>query len=88
MAFASAVTEMSVFGNKRVHFGTYVSTDGTQGGDIDTGLRSCEMMLLQGVAAAVTASTPTVNATLPIAGSAVTIVTIADVSGRWMAVGY
>ena len=88
MAFVSAITETTVFGNKRIHFGTYVSASGTAGGDVNTGLRSCEMMLLQGVAAAVTASTPTVNETLPIEGSAVTIVTIANASGRWMAVGY
>lgn len=88
MAFTSAVTMKTVFGNKRVHFGTY-STDSTDtGGDINTGLRSCEAIFLQQTGSAVTADAPVINETLPCAGNAVTIVQTASADGYWMAVGY
>lgn len=88
MAFASAVTDRSVFGNKRVNFGTYTNGSGDTGGDINTGLKTCEFISLQPNAAAVIATAPVVNETLPVAGSAVTVVTADDEDGYWMAVGY
>jgi hypothetical protein len=88
MSFASAVTSKTVFGNKRVNFGTFTNGASDTGGDINTGLRSCEEIFLQHVSSAVVASAPSVNETLPVAGSAVTIVTTAGADGRWMAIGY
>ena len=88
MAFTSAVTLKTVFGNKRVNAGTFTNTSASTGGDIDTGLRNCEGMLLQHSGAAVTADAPAVNGTLPVAGKAVTIVTTADADGYWIAIGH
>lgn len=88
MTFAAAVTSKTVFGNKRVHFGTFTNGASDTGGDIDTGLRSCEEMFLQHGGSAVATNAPAVNETLPVAGSAVTIVTTAGFDGRWMAIGY
>jgi len=88
MAFTSAITAKTVFGNKRVHFGTYTTDSTDTGGDINTGLRSCEAIFLQQMASAVTADAPVVNETLPVAGSAVTIVQTASADGYWMAIGY
>ena len=88
MAFTSAISTKTVFGNKRVHYGTFTTSSTDTGGDIDTGLRSCEAIFLQQMAAAVTADAPVVNETLPVAGSAVTIVTTASADGYWMAIGY
>lgn len=88
MAFTSAIVTKTVFGNKRVHFGTFTTSGAETGGDIDTGLRSCEEIFLQQMAAAVTADAPVINETLPVDGSAVTIVTTASADGYWMAIGY
>lgn len=88
MAFTSAVTVRSNSGNKRMHMGTYTSSSTDTGGDINTGLRSCEMICLQQTASAVTADAPVVNETLPCDGSAVTIVQTASADGYWIAWGY
>jgi hypothetical protein len=88
MAFESAITGRTVFGNKRVHFGTFTNGASDAGGNINTGLRSCEAMLLQHGGAGAVASAPAVNETLPAAGSAITIVTTAGADGYWTAVGY
>ena len=72
-------------GNKRVHFGTW--TTDTTGGDIDTGLAQCEGMVLQTSGAAVSADQSAVNETLPVAGSAVTIVCTSGADGYWIAWG-
>jgi hypothetical protein len=88
MAFSSAITIKSVFGNKRVHIGTYTTSSSETGGDINTGLRSCEFIVLQQTASAVTADAPVINETLPCDGSAVTIVQTASADGYWMAIGY
>ena len=88
MAFESEVTIRSVMGNKRVHFGTYTNGSGDTGGDINTGLRSCEFLSLQPGGSSAIATAPVVNETLPVAGSAVTVVTADDEDGNWMAIGY
>ncbi|MCG7853278.1 MAG: hypothetical protein MIO92_12220 [Methanosarcinaceae archaeon] len=87
MAFSSAVTFKTIFGNKRVHRGTFDCSSAT-GGDIDTGLRLCEGIDLTLMGSAVATNAPAVNETLPVAGSAVTIVTDAGQKGYWMAMGY
>ena len=84
MAFSSAITGKSVFGNKVITYGTYTNSS-SSGGDIDTGLKLCESIHLQPGGGA--ASTSAVNETLPIDGSAVTIVTASNVSGYWFAFG-
>ena len=88
MAFASAVTYKTVFGNKRVHFGTFTTTSATTGGDVDTGLRRVESMTLTPNKNAVTAKECAIDESLPVAGSAVTIVHDAALDGYWMAQGY
>ena len=88
MAFASAITERNlIFGSKKITRGTYTSSASGTGGDIDTGLDSCEQIFLQPGGSAVKASAPVVNETLPAVGSAITIVTVADEVGTWMAIG-
>jgi hypothetical protein len=86
MAFASAVVEKTQFGNKRVHLGTFNCASVT-GGDIDTGLRSCDMITLQCKGSAVATNAPAVNEDLPVAGSAITIVADSGQTGYWIAVG-
>lgn len=85
MAFASAVTFKTVFGNKRVHYGTY---GGSTGGNINTGLRLCEHIQLQPKSSAVEANAPAVNEDMPCAGDAVTVVHDSGGAGTFMAVGY
>lgn len=88
MAFASTITERGVMGNKKYARGIYTNGAGDSGGNIDTGLVMCEFMDLQPIGAAVIASAPVVNETLPVAGVAVTIVNTADEDGIWRALGY
>lgn len=90
MAFSytidSSISE--VRGTKRRTSGTFTNADSSTGGDIDTGLEMCEKLILQHTGTAVVASAPVVNETLPVDGSAVTIVTVANASGIWIAEGY
>lgn len=87
MAFTSAIVGRNFSGSKARTSGTFTNTGGSTGGDIDTGLRMCESIKLTHKGAAVVASAPVVNETLPVAGSAVTIVTVADTEGYWEAFG-
>ena len=89
MAFSSSITKRAVaVGNMRMSMGEYISSGGGTGGDVNTGLRSCEKIILQAFGANVSTNAPVVNETLPVAGSAVTIVTDADQAGYWVAWGY
>jgi hypothetical protein len=87
MAFISAITEKTVFGNKRIHKGTFENTGGSTGGDIETGLQRVDFIHLQHSGASAVASAPAVNETLPLVGGAVTIVTTGDADGYWSAEG-
>lgn len=87
MAFASTITDKGVIGDLRYAYGTYTSSGGSTGGDIDTGLTTCEFIDLQSKGSGVATNAPVVNETLPVAGSAVTIVTDANEAGYWYAIG-
>lgn len=87
MAFASTITDTKVAGDERETRGTFANTGGSTGGNIDTGLEICESLVLQHIGSAVVASAPVVNETFPVAGSAVTVVTVADTTGVWVAKG-
>jgi len=87
MAFTSTITQITVIGSQKKATGTFASAGGSVGGDIDTGLRLCKEIFLTTKAAAITTGANVVNETLPVAGSAVTIVTDANVVGTWTAFG-
>jgi hypothetical protein len=77
----------TVFGNKRITFGRAAGS-GT-GGEINTQLRVCEHICLTANLDSVVADAVTLNETLPIAGSAVTIIHTSGVGYIYfMAVGY
>ena len=86
MAFSSAVTSSTVFGNKRIVMGTYTNAGGSTGGDIVTGLTSVDAIILQTGGAAVSTDQSAVNETLPCTGT-VTVVNTANSSGGWIAIG-
>ena len=46
MAFTSAITGSTTFGNKKVTFGTFTTSSTDTGGDINTGLAMCEFIKL------------------------------------------
>jgi len=87
MAFTSVITKIRVIGSHKKAHGTFASADGTAGGNINTGLRICESIELTSKGTAITTGASVVNETLPIAGSAITIVTDANVTGYWVAFG-
>jgi hypothetical protein len=79
MAFAATQTGMSIFGNLKVHYGTYTQENGDTGGDIATGLTDVASFFAT-AAATVSDSHGTVTITTADPG--------ADASGYWMAYGY
>lgn len=87
MAFTPVLVGRINLGSRTMTHGTYVSAGGSTGGDIDTGLDWCENLILTSKGSSVVADDATLNENLPIAGSAVTIVTTANASGYWMAIG-
>ncbi len=89
MAFASTITriEQNHIGDRVVTHGTYTNGSGDVGGDIDTGLAQCEFICLQPIGSAVIVAAPVVNETLPVDGSAVTVVTSDNEDGNWFAYG-
>ena len=87
MAFASTIEYRTKAGDMTITMGTYTSNSSSTGGDIDTGLVQCRNIVLTPNDSSVEASAPVVNETLPVAGNAVTIVTIADEVGYWVAYG-
>lgn len=90
MAFTSTITEESVFGNKRITWGTWDNGGGVTSGNIDTGLQICEFITLQPKGTGAIRVETGVDETLPCDGSAVTINLGAsqDVDGYWWAFGY
>jgi hypothetical protein len=86
MSITTAALGETVWGNKRVRWGTYTES-GAGGGDISTGLHTCEGILLQPYGSSVTGNESVVDETLPVAGSAVTIACDASQVGLWIAFG-
>lgn len=80
MAFTSPVTNSTVFGNKRVVFGTYASTAGSTGGAITTGLTAVNFF-------DATSATATPSSVITVSGGTATITTTANQTGMWMAIG-
>jgi hypothetical protein len=68
-------------------YGTCTSDGGSTGGDIDTGMDQCIFIKLEVPGEAVVAGVSAANETFPCDGHAVTIVTAANESGRWIAEG-
>ena len=87
MAFTSAVTQKTVFGNKRVHIGTYTNGSGDTGGDIETGLNKVEACVLIPTGSSVQTNAPVANETFPLESGDVTIVTDDNADGAWVAIG-
>jgi len=89
MTFTDVMTRKvkNVAGDTNQTYGTYTSTAGGTGGDIDTGLKVCDGLMLQAGSASAGATAAAVNETFPVSGSAVTIVTLNGESGQWFAWG-
>jgi len=87
MAFSSTVTDTSVFGDRKVVYGTFTNSGGSTGGDIDTGMDRVDFISLQVKGSSVVSDVPVVNETLPCSGNAVTVVTTANAIGYWFAIG-
>ncbi len=86
MTFASAILTHSYENGVHVVTGTFTNSDGGTGGDIETGLRTVYFIKLTHTGSTAATNAPVVNETLPCTGT-VTIVTDADFSGTWIAIG-
>lgn len=67
----------------------FTNNAGSTGGDITTGLSTVERVIMSHTGTAVSASAPAANETFPLtnAGGVVTIVTTADTTGHFIAIG-
>ena len=90
MTFTHSIERIASFGSMKCSYGTFTNAGGSDntGGDIDTGLASCVFIKLQPTGNAAIATGAVTPATLPLIGSAVTIVTAAGEDGLWFALGY
>jgi hypothetical protein len=84
MAITIVKSGETVFGNKRVTFGTYLISGGATTGDITTGLHNCEFCSVQAGQSTVVADAPTISA---ISGGTVSIIATQDTGGYWWAFG-
>jgi len=87
MAFTYTVEKRTSGAGGRIISGTYTSTAADTGGDIYTELQTIYSFGLQPKSTAVVADQPAVNETLPLAVDGITIVTTANETGTWFAVG-
>jgi len=88
MSFSSTILHKTIFGHRRVHWGTWTSPSGVEGGDINTGLYRVEMCLIEHKGASVEADVAVINETFPLAGKSVTIVASSGDTGYWVAIGF
>ncbi len=75
-----------VFGASKVVFGTFTSAGGSTGGDIKTGLARVDCIYMTASAAAV-GNAPVANETFPLSSGDVTIISDANETGTWFAIG-
>lgn len=87
MAFAYTINSDFISGGARIVSGTYVSDSGSTGGDIYTGLNAVNAITLQSSGSSAVANAPAVNETMPKNTDGITIVTAANESGTWVAIG-
>ncbi len=87
MAF-SYTTIISNEGNKIVQSGVYTNTSGSTGGDISAKMQVVEFVTLQPKGSAVATAFPVYNETLPLRGTAVTIVTSSNEVGCYRFTGH
>lgn len=80
MAFTSTVTGSTVFGNKRVVYGTYASTAGSTGGAVVTGLSAINYFTSN-------CATATPSTVTTVSGGTATLTTTANQTGMWKAEG-
>lgn len=88
MAITTVKDIDTVVGNLRLTGGTVTISGGSTGGDLNTGLQQCVAAWFVGAGAAAIADDSSCNETFPCAGNAVTIVTTANATLRWFALGY
>ncbi len=75
-------------GDRKITVGKWSNDSASTGGNINTGLRICESLILQPIGTAIT-SVPVVHSktVLPMTGSRINIVTIENQSGLYIAYG-
>ena len=87
MSITSALVGRSVLGDKAMTYGTYTDSGAGTEDNINTKLHLCQMMVFVQYGSAAASDAPAVNETLPVAGSAVAVITKASESGMWIAIG-
>ena len=88
MGFSYTILSKTPLEHRYLVIATFSNSAGSIGGNIDTRLSRIDAAWIQHIGSAVVSDVPTVNATtFPIDGNAVPIVTKADTSGLFFAIG-
>ena len=88
MAFASAlIRRLGTIGKFRINFGTFTSSAGGTGGNVDTKLRLCFFFIPWAKTAAADVYVNADFSAGPLDGSAIAIVSAANATGYWLAIG-
>ena len=87
MAITTTVDGQTVFGNKRIHYGTTTLDGGDTTGTLITGLQQVHSIMLTATGSTIVADAPTVNATLPLASGSVPLIFTANKAAYWVAIG-
>jgi hypothetical protein len=85
MAFTAEVTQRLFMENKRLHIGTYASSGGSEGRTITVGMSKIDFLFMIPYGTAV-GNKGRVNGTFP-SDDGIVVVTDANESGIWVAVG-
>lgn len=86
MAFSQTNIGTTVFGNKRIAYGTF-DGDGATTGELTTPLKTVEALIVSAVGSSVVADAPTVNETFPNSNAAQTLIFTSGTDGMWFAIG-
>ena len=85
MAFSYTLYKRQMAGNLWMAWGTFTNSSGSAGGDIDTGLSTVDHFAAFYTSSSSTA--PYANETFPLTHTAVSLVTGANDTGLWFALG-
>lgn len=86
MSFTQVTTATTVFGNKRVAYGTFDGTAVTTG-ELVTPLKTVESIQLSATGSSIVADAPTCNESFPNAVASQTLIFTSGTAGTWMAIG-
>jgi hypothetical protein len=98
MTFSYTINGRQLIGNAKLVYGTFSNDGDSTGGEIETALRTIENFSITHIDSTIVSDAPVINGTIETTTSkafirttdpqgTITIVTVANTSGFWMAIG-